>query len=65
MKQKHGAFWKINPLEGEKTNGLYLGYGVPEPSGRYVHPLRTLKRNGESGDFFESVRYFEKEDEND
>lgn len=65
MKQKHGKFWEINPLEGAKRKGLYLGYGVPDPKGRYVYPLRTLERNNEREDYFESVRYFEKEDIND
>lgn len=65
MKQKHGTEWKVNPLEGANRKGLLLGYGYPEPTGKFIHQLRTLERDSEHGNFFESVRYFEKEDEND
>jgi len=65
MKQKHGTLWEVNPLEGKNCIGLYLGYGYPEPTGKFIHPLCTLERDDESGEFFESVRYFEKEDKND
>lgn len=66
MKQKHGPLWEAAPAEGENTEGLYLGYGYPEPTGhQYIYPVRTLERYNEDEDYFESVRYFEKEDEND
>ena len=60
---KHGAFFKV--IKGQDTNGLYLSYGLPKQSGKYIYPLKTVESNLQKGErnrkVWKSVRYFSAE----